>query len=164
VSVRPARCPSSDSSRETLRDAKEAIAIYRYSELVLDSQKTIHALIGEKRIEVRVACTHVSPQTDDSTLLEWCAVACLIEHGRRPFEVMATGVSKGVEDEDVAIRLALLNLSEKVGWQDQEIIAQALAQPVTAMVDRPFSPKEIFARKPRSISELIALLRRNFSA
>jgi hypothetical protein len=131
---------------------------------VIGSQKSIHALIGEKRIEVRVACTHVSPQADDSTLPEWCAVACLIEHGRRPFEVMATGVSKGILDEEVAIRLALLNLSEKVGCQEQELVAQALVQPSNIVVDRLFQLQKIFSRKPREVSEVAALLRGNLPA
>lgn len=113
-----------------------------------------HLLIGEKRIEVRVACSH-TPQ------LEWCVLACLIENGRRPFDVVATGVSKGSPDEEVAIRLALLNLSEKVSWQDQELVAQALVQPMGVVISRQSSLRGIISRKPREASEVAALLRGN---
>jgi hypothetical protein len=141
--------------------------------------KSTHHLVGQKHIEVRVAHSHSasvshsassaqssqlapkSPLADDTFLIEWCAVACLIEHGRRPFEVMATGVSTNIPDEEVAIRLALLNLSEKVSWEDQTLVAQALVRPMDIVVSRLFSLREIFSRKPREVSEVVALLRGN---
>lgn len=76
---------------------------------------------------------------------------------------MATGVSKGIPDEEVAIRLALLNLSEKVGWQEQELVAQALTQPVRVVTDRLFIPKGVPPRKPRRVSDVVAVLRENLS-
>lgn len=133
-----------------------------------DYKKSTHLLLGEKRVEVRVACSHISspnqdasPLAHDANQLEWCVLACMIEKGRRPFEVVATGVSKGVPDEEVAIRLALLNLSEKVSWQDQELVAQALVQLTDSVGRHLFSLREIFFRKPKEIAEVTALLRGN---
>jgi hypothetical protein len=131
---------------------------------VSDIRKSIPAVLDDKRVEVRVACTH------SSRLREWCAIACLIEPGRRPFEVMATGVSKGVLDEEIAIRLALLGLSEKVDHQEQYLVAQALAQPTSSVVDRQdvlIGARELFAytgssaRRTNSLPDVVTLLREN---
>lgn len=85
---------------------------------------------------------------------------------------MATGVSKGVLDEEVAIRLALLSLSEKVDRDERPLVAQALTQPTSAVVDRQHvlrGPRETFTGKraaPQRLStliEVVALLQENYS-
>jgi hypothetical protein len=83
-----------------------------------------------QRIEVHLTCIR------SGRLVDWAATACLVEPGRRAHEVIAVGSSQGVPDEEVAIRLALLNLSEKVDYQDYELIAIALVHPFQVVVDR----------------------------
>lgn len=85
---------------------------------------------------------------------------------------MATGVSQGVLDEEVAIRLALLSLSEKVDRDEKQLVAQALTQPTSAVVERQdviVGPRELFTHKrvaPQrltTLSEVVRLLQENHS-